>query len=132
MNRHLDRCYLEKKGAIVQGGLLWDFLMFFIEACLLFAVGWSLRSGIEVFEYLGALLRSGSTWYGDCVAHQIHFRGRKSYVVRWSLVNLVAILIAILIIAFPLQSKIWVLMALTVARSIADYWFCWDFYFPPS
>jgi hypothetical protein len=130
MNRHLDRCYLEKKGAIVQGGLLWDFAMFFVEGCLLFAVGWSLRSGIESFEYLGALLGVDMVW--GFVAHQIHFRGQKSHVVKWSFVNLVAILLAIPIIAFPFQSKIKVLMALTVARSIADYWYCWDFYFPPS
>jgi hypothetical protein len=130
MNRHLDRCYVEKKGAIVQGGLLWDFTAFFVEGCLLFSAGWSLRSGIESFEYLGALLGVDMGW--GFVAHQIHFRGQKSHVVRWSLVNLVAILLAILIIAFPFQSKMEVLMALAVVRSIADYWICWDFYFPPS
>src|SRR5438128_10205661 len=49
MNRHLDRCYLEKKSAVVQGALLLDFTTFFLEASLLFAAGWSLRSGIYSF-----------------------------------------------------------------------------------
>jgi hypothetical protein len=32
MNRHLDRCYLEKESAIRQGALLLDFWTFFVEA----------------------------------------------------------------------------------------------------
>jgi hypothetical protein len=39
MNRHLDRCYMEKKGVVRQGALLMDFVAFFFEASLLFAVG---------------------------------------------------------------------------------------------
>src|SRR5437879_12191265 len=41
MNRHLDRCYLEKPNSIVQGALLLDFVTFFAEASFLFAAGWS-------------------------------------------------------------------------------------------
>jgi len=44
MNRHLDRSYLEKKqGPAEQGSLLIDFLIFFLEAILLFIAGSSLR-----------------------------------------------------------------------------------------
>src|ERR1700756_37412 len=56
MNRHLDRCYLEKENAVVQGALLFDFVTFFVEASFLFASGWSLRSGIDTFACLGLLL----------------------------------------------------------------------------
>jgi hypothetical protein len=130
MNRHLDRCYLEKKGAVKQFGLLWDFTAFFVEGCLLFAAGWSLRSGIRSFEFLGALLVVDMGW--GSVAHLIHFRGQKSHIAKWSRVNVVAIAVAIPIIVLHIPSKPWVLMALAILRSIADYRFCRDFYFPRS
>lgn len=128
MNRHLDRCYLEKKSAVVQVALLMDFVTFFLEASLLFAAGWSLRSGIYSFAALGGLLVVDMLW--AFTSHQIHFPGQKSHARRWSAVNLVAIVIAILIVAYPFQHKAFVLMAIAIVRSIVDYWFCWDFYFP--
>jgi hypothetical protein len=130
MNRHLDRCYLEKKSAVVQSALLLDFMTFFLEASLLFAAGWSLRSGIYSFAALGGLLLVDMLW--GFISHQIHFPGHKSHVRRWSAINLVAIVIAILIIYYPLQQKPIVLMVVATVRSIVDYWFCWDFYFPAN
>jgi hypothetical protein len=62
MNRHLDRCYLEKVEEIAQGALLFDFATFFVEASLLFAAGWSLRSGLASFYCLGLLLFVD--WFG--------------------------------------------------------------------
>jgi hypothetical protein len=128
MNRHLDRCYLEKKSAVVQGALLLDFASFFLEASLLFAAGWSLRSEIYSFAALGGLLLVDMLW--GFISHQIHFPGHKSHVRRWSAINLVAIAIAILVVAYPFQHKPIVLMAVAILRTIADYGFCWDFYFP--
>jgi hypothetical protein len=128
MNRHLDRCYLEKKGVVVQGALLLDFTTFFLEASLLFAAGWTLRSGLYSFIALGLLLMVDMVW--AFISHLIHFPGQKSHAVRWSKINLVAILAAILIAAFPFQHKITLLMLVATVRSIVDYWLCWDFYFP--
>lgn len=128
MNRHLDRCYLEKESNVRQGALLLDFIAFFIEAGLLFAAAWSLRSGIYTFIYLGALLAVDMLW--GIISHQIHFPGKKSHVLRWSAINLVAIGVAILVIAYPFMSETYVLMALAILRSIVDYGRCWDFYFP--
>jgi hypothetical protein len=128
MNRHLDRCYLGKKSAVVQGALLLDFVTFFIEASLLFAIGWSLRSGIYSFAALGGLLLVDMIW--GFISHQIHFPDQKSHVRRWSAINLVAIVIAILIVNYPFLHLSIVLMVVAVMRSIVDYWFCWDFYFP--
>lgn len=129
MNRHLDRCYLEKSDSVVQGALLLDFGTFFLEAIALFAAAWSLRSGIETFWYLGGLLCIDMVW--AVISHQIHFPGKKSHAVRWSVINVAALLLAILIIAYPFQAKPLVLMVVAVLRSIADYVICWDFYFPP-
>lgn len=128
MNRHVDRCYLEKTSNVVQGALLFDFVVFFVEASCLFAAGWSLRSGIDTFKYLAVLLCIDMLW--GFISHQIHYRGEKSMVIRWSVINLVAMAIAILIVAFPFEGKPGVLMVVAILRSIADYAICWDFYFP--
>jgi len=128
MNRHLDRCYLEKKNAVVQGALLFDFGTFFLEASFLFAAGWSLRSGIYSFIALGGLLLVDMLW--AFISHLIHFPGQKSHSLRWSAINLVAIVIAILIVTYAFQYKTIVLMVIAIVRSIVDYRFCWDFYFP--
>jgi hypothetical protein len=128
MNRHLDRCYLEKKSSVVQGALLFDFVTFFLEASLLFAAGWSLRSGIYSFAALGGLLFADSLW--GFISHQIHFPGQKSHVRRWSAINLAAIVMAILIVDYSFQHKLLMLMMIAIVRSIVDYAFCWDFYFP--
>lgn len=128
MNRHLDRCYLEKTAGVVQGALLLDFGTFFLEAIALFAAGWSLRSGVETFWYLGGLLGLDMIW--AFISHQIHFPGTRSHAVKWSVINVVAALFAILVITYPFQYKLLVLMVIAVFRSVADYLLCWSFYFP--
>ena len=79
MNRHLDRCYLEKTGVVAQGALLFDFTVFFLEAGLLFAAGWSLRAGLVTFYCLGVLLVTDMVW--GYISHLIHFPHTKSHVV---------------------------------------------------
>ena len=128
MNRHLDRCYLEKKIAVRQGALLFDFGIFLVEAALLFAAAWSLRTGIYTFIYLGALLFIDIIW--GFISHQVHFPGKKSHVRRWSLINAFAIALALLVVACPIMFKTTALMAVAILRSVVDYWKCWDFYFP--
>ena len=130
MNRHLDRCYLEKTTGIRQGALLFDFAMFFIEASFLFASAWSIRCGLDTFYYLGGLLIVDMLW--GITSHQIHFPGTESHSKRWSIINLAAMTPAILVVAYPFHAKPLVLMAIAVVRSIVDYAFCWDFYFPST
>jgi hypothetical protein len=128
MNRHLDRCYLEKTSTVIQGALLLDFVAFFIESIFLFAAGWSLASGIKTFEYLGMLLAVDMLL--GIISNHVKFPGKKSHAVKWSLINLVAIALAVLVVTFPFNAKPLVLMMIAVLRSIADYALCWNFYFP--
>lgn len=128
MNRHLDRCYIEKETRVVQGALLFDFAVFFVEASLLFAAGWLIRSGIYGFIALGGLLIVDMIW--GLVSHLIHFPGRKSHARRWSTINLIAIVAAFLLIEYPFQHKTTILMVVAIVRTIVDYGLCWDFYFP--
>ncbi len=74
------------------------------------------------------LLAVDTLW--GIISHQVHFPGKKSHAVKWSLINLVAIALAVLIVTFPFNAKPLVLMMIAVLRSIADYALCWNFYFP--
>jgi hypothetical protein len=112
----------------VRGALLFDFATFFCEAGLLFAAGFSLRSGLRCFYFLGALLLVDMLW--GFISHQIHFSGKKSHVVRWAGINVAAGFLAFLIVELPFNQRPWVLMGIAIVRSIADYSFCWAFYFP--
>jgi hypothetical protein len=131
MNRHLDRCYLEKEGRVNQGAMLFDFAIFFLEATILFAAGWMLHSGIRGFVALGALLVVDSVW--GFISHQIHFPDQPSHVRKWAAINGAAIFLAILVGFLPYhQFTPYVLMSVALARTIVDYTVCWKFYFPPQ
>jgi hypothetical protein len=128
MNRHLDRCYLEKKTNVVQGALLLDFGAFFLEASLLFVVGWTLRSGIYSFLALGSLLLVDMLW--GVISHLIHFPGQKSHALGWSAINVVAIVLAYFVDTYAFEYKTWGLMIIAISRTVADYGLGWHFYFP--
>jgi hypothetical protein len=130
MNRHLDRCYLEKTAGVRQRVLLLDFAVFFVEAIFLFAAGWSIKSDIKTFYWLGGLLGVDTVW--SVASHYIHFPGTKSHSVKWAAINVCAIVIAIFVVEYPFQHKEFVLMVIAVGRSIADYVLCGDFYFPST
>jgi hypothetical protein len=130
MNRHLDRCYLSKPGTVAHHAILLDFVTFFLEAVLLFVAGWSLRQGLVTFYCLGLLLLLDMVW--GFISHEIHFRGEKSHVIHWSIINIVAGLLGVLVWAFASRGIAWVLMILSMARTIADYRFGSDFYFPQA
>lgn len=49
---------------------------------------------------------------------------------RWSVINLIAIAVALFVVASPFQAKPPLLMAVAILRTVADYTFCWSFYFP--
>jgi hypothetical protein len=130
MNRHLDRCYLEKKAGVKQRVLLLDFAVFFVEAIFLFAAGWSIKSDIETFYWLGALLGVDMIW--ALASHYIHFPGIRSHAVKWSVINVCAMVTAVLVVVYPFQHKQFALMVIATGRSIADYVLCGDFYLPDA
>ena len=82
------------------------------------------------FYCLGALLVTDMVW--GYISHLIHFPHEKSHVARWSIINVVAGLLAFMIVAYPFERKPWVLMVIAIVRSVADYRICWRFYFPSS
>lgn len=128
MNRHLDRCYLEKTEPVIQGALLFDFSVFFIESSVFLIAAWGLSSGLVTFYCLGAVFLLDVVWGG--ISHQIHFPGKKSYAISWSAINIVAILLMLGVVTFSFDPKPPVLMAIAIVRTIVDYWNGREFYFP--
>ncbi|MCU1329940.1 MAG: hypothetical protein JWN34_5310 [Bryobacterales bacterium] len=130
MNRHLDRCYLEKAHAVVHGALLLDLSVFFIEASIFLIGGWSLRSGLSTFYCLGVVLLIDVVW--AAISHQIHFPGERSHSLSWSTINIGAILAMLGVLTFSFDPKPPLLMAIAMVRTIVDYRNGRAFYFPDS
>jgi hypothetical protein len=130
MNRHLDRCYLEKETGVVQRALVLDFAVFFLESIFLFGAAWSIKEGIKTFYWLAALLGIDMVWAVS--SHYIHFPGTKSHALKWSGINVCAFFIAVLVFEYPFQHKQFVLMVIALGRTIADYIFSGNFYFPSN
>lgn len=132
MNRHLDTCYIERaKDKIVKGALLFDFIVFFFEASILFAVAASIKAGLQSFILLGTLLLADLVW--AVVAHWIHYREYSPSVVRWAFINFITLSVALfvfLIEDYSDFSKTVLLFVIALARTVADYKSCWTFYFP--
>jgi len=132
MNRHLDKCYVERTSEdTIRGALLFDFIVFFFEASILFAVASSIRAGLQSFYLLGTLLVADMAWV--IVSHWIHYRKYSPTILWWAGWNFLAIVISLFIVlleAYPESSKMWLLFVVALSRSVADYWSCWEFYFP--
>jgi len=126
MNRHLVRCYLEREGNVKQGPLLFDLFTFIIESILLFVAGWALRPGVVSFICLGVLLLIDSVW--GLASHVIHPPFLESHVLRWVLINVIAVGLGY--VAYRLSGSLWILAFFAVARTITDYKLGWRFYFP--
>ena len=134
MNRHMDRCYIERRDPHVQGALLMDFSLFFVESCLLFAFAMSSESGLLGFGLLVAILVIDIPW--AMISHWIHYRKIESSTKRWALVNAIAIVLFVLVLlldtGYSPEAKLWALAVLATCRSVADYLTNWEFYFPPA
>jgi len=133
MNRHLDKCYLEKTENIIHGALLFDFIIFFFESSLLYAFAASLLGGYQNFLLIAILLTTDTIW--AIISYLIHYRGIKPNILFWALINFLAIVLGIIFALIGSQTysdeaKTWIFLIISITRTIADYWVCWRFYFP--
>ena len=133
MNRHFDKCYLEKDDNNLKGALLFDFFVFFLEAGIFFGFASAIRSGIASFVILGFLLAVDAIW--ALVSNWIHYNKQPISVIRWTAINFIFIVIGILVVGlnfYDTNTKTWILMVIVISRTVADYYFSWDFYFPTT
>jgi hypothetical protein len=131
MNRHLDVCYIERDTIPPKGALLFDFIVFFVESFVLFTIAATIRNWEACFALLGVLLAMDTIW--AFVSHLIHYRGPTPSVIKWSAINVVAVILSIFLYLtslFPNSSKPCVLFCVAFLRALLDYVICWEFYFP--
>jgi hypothetical protein len=129
MNRHLDQTLStsrKQKRPRLLGFVFIDFFVFIIESALLFILGVSITSGADFYSWFAALLAVDIAW--SLVTWPI----TKSVVIQWLLINVIAAIACLVLIYCvpPVFWKEWVLAAIAVLRTIADYKFAWLFYFP--
>ncbi len=129
MNRHLDRCYIEKKDSKVYGALLIDFIIFCLESSLLFIFAKSITFGIKGFVLLWLILIVDLLW--GLISHYIHYRHYTPSTIRWAIINFVTIVIGFIIFSLEVfEFKAWIFFFILLSRTVADYSLCWKFYFP--
>jgi len=137
--RHLDLTYVERGGREVRrGALLVDFAALFIESCLLLALGVFLLRPFYLVWGLVILLASDSLWgFSAHFAFTQHMQSRAE--IRWALINLAtAVFFTIYYLVLNLEAeayasdaRIWaVTLSVSVVRSVVDYIWCWDTYYP--
>jgi len=134
MDRHLSRTYIEKDVPHTKSGfLLFDFCVFFLEACILLMFASLVGIGNEAFICLMALLSLDSVW--ALAAHGIHYDTFRDSPIGWTIINFIAIVVLALIYWtswFAESVRPWALAIAAFLRAVADYCFCWTFYFPQA
>ncbi|MHB9030184.1 MAG: hypothetical protein ACYC9O_15565 [Candidatus Latescibacterota bacterium] len=133
MHRHLNIAYLERSNQKAkQGFLLLDFFVFFLESFILLVFASSLSLGIAAFKPLIILLIIDSIW--AVLAHFIHYHEWRNSPWKWAAINVATIIIMSLFLFSNIIDcetiSLWALAALSIIRTVSDYIFCWDFYFP--
>jgi hypothetical protein len=138
--RHLFATYVEGGGStrIKNGALLADFYLLFIEGCLFVMMACVLNDTATFGWVVVSLLLLDCVW--GFLAWLAFTGAEAQHAERiWSLINFftAALLSIILIFASgvfvqkPLLSQAG-LLAIIGARTILDYFACWNFYFPPA
>jgi hypothetical protein len=108
--------------------LVFDFVVFLAETCLLFLLATTVKAQTDFFWLLTGFLTVDIVW--SLITSLI----TGSAVWRWAAVNVIAIVLIVAClrwIPFPnRESQLWTLMALAIGRTFFDYLVAWDFYFP--
>jgi hypothetical protein len=126
MNRHLEETYtLNPRPKEPKAALLFDFVFFFGEACLLFSLAAMVREGEAFFKLLVLLLFVDVAW--AMIVWLIH----RVPIWKWGIINL----LAAIVILGTLNQQIFedtlvVVAVIACLRTLADYVFCWPVYFP--
>jgi len=139
--RHLDETYVARDGKDMRaGGLLSDFVILFVQACLFFVFARTLPSAHAAAISLLVLLAVDVAW-GLTVALLIRRNRRVPMAaLKWVPINLIAVAMLTVLVAVDTgappsghvdQPMAYALAGVSLARSIADFAVSWSFYFPP-
>ena len=138
--RHLMATYVEDGGSsrIKSGALMADYVLLFLEGCIFVTLAVVVAQTETLIWVLVTLLVLDSVWG---FLAWLAFTGAQSQYAekKWAIINMFCTGFLVLIGVYgnatitsdPLmaQGSIFVVM---VIRTIVDYGWCWDFYYPPS
>ena len=137
--RHLMATYVEDGGSskIKNGALMADYVLLFLEGCVFVTLAVLVANTETLIWVLVTLLLLDSVW--GFLAWLAFTGAQSQYAERkWAIINLLCAGILVLIGVYgnatitsdPLmaQGSIFFVMVL---RTIADYGWCWNFYYPP-
>lgn len=134
-NRYLDDTYVVRGNQANRYGLMWDFLLLFSEALLLFLIGIRLDLMEWFFTLIAILLLFDVVWVG-CTHFWANDPMPKQKYVKWCLVNFIAAPLLLI----SVWSTLWKTnlmvnlscLAILITRTVLDYWLVWDFYYPSN
>jgi len=140
--RHLEMAYVESGGNRVRtGALLGDFIILFIESCLLLAVAILLPKPRFFAWGLAILLGLDAIW-GFSVYQVFSGKVKLEAELCWAKINILAFLVLVIYLvttgiflrkADGGQPELPIVIPLvSVVRTGFDYLLCWGFYFPAS
>jgi hypothetical protein len=136
MNRYMDVTYLPGPGKLLDRPtmflLMFDFTMFFLESCLLLAVGLTLCSErLATFKALALLFVYDGIW---CALQYFYYGGANTP--NWLILDAVVAAILIGMIVWKGGPRIYwkarILCLICLAKIVVDYYLGWSFYFPAS
>lgn len=140
--RHLDITYFEDiQAKPKRGALMFDWGLLFIESCLLLSLA-ALLQRPEVFSFwLCGILAFDCVWAfiaaigfaPEAAKHRVEW--------KWAVINFLVGVILVLGLLYimsldntrPVDFFRWVLvLLLATARTVWDYGWCWEYYFPSN
>ena len=138
--RHLDITYIEKGGKQVHKvALLLDFLILFIESCAFIVLAVLLLKPLFFVWGLVALLVFDAIW-AFIVSLGFLKDVKPKAELRWALINLIfTVILSVYLIIFNFVPRaIYVsdiklitgILCFSILRTIIDYAWCWNIYFP--
>jgi hypothetical protein len=147
INRHLDEHMAElaapAKRSLMKETLIFDFLIFAIQCCLLFSLGGAVdMPGFAFYKIFLALLAIDIFWAILRALFELEAldwdrlspRRQEDILklVLWATINIAAVIAIVGVQAAAKNdlSQAWLLGVVALIRSGADYWFAWPLYFP--
>ena len=116
-----------------------DWVLLFIESCVLLGLAQFIKTPEAFCLGLLALLLFDAAWaFGAHLAFSPEKLG-LTVEARWAIINFVTSFLLIGILIFldsvdpqkPVESYRWIIIvSVTIARTVADYVWCWSGYFP--
>lgn len=139
--RHLFSTYVESGGStrIRNGALLADFVLLFLEGCVFVAMA-LLLGDTEVFIWTFVVLLIIDSIWGFLA--WLAFTGASGQFAekKWAIINCSTAIVIVVLLPFFVSDtndtlevrELLAFVAIAIARSLADYVTCWNFYFPSA